>query len=152
MSGPPVSRRAAMRSAGVAAAVGALALGGCDLDLSSSSEPVATPTPDPDESLLRSARAELVTLIAGVSTAGGDPLVTGLERVHRTQLAALGGTAPATAARVPAWGRRRVVAHERVAVARFTAWAGQAASGDLARVLAAVAAGIRMQPVLAGPA
>jgi hypothetical protein len=40
------------------------------------------------------------------------------------------------------------VAREHRAANRFTRWATTCESGDLARVLGSIAAGIRMQPVL----
>jgi hypothetical protein len=42
----------------------------------------------------------------------------------------------------------QTVSRERRAAERFTRWAITCQNGDLARVLASVAAGIRMQPVL----
>ena len=74
-----------------------------------------------------------------------------LVSVHRTQLAALQGEPPsATAGRPPTLAQ--IVAREQRAADRFTRWAATSASGDLARVLASIAAGIRMQPVLRGVA
>jgi hypothetical protein len=140
-----------MRSAGLAVvgATGLSALSGCDLDLGSPT-PAATPTPDADERLLTAARAELTTLIARLSVSRGPVSQSGLEQVHRVQLAALGGRPRTGAPRARPLHGAQLVARERVAAARFTAWARAAHSGDLARVLAAVAAGIRMQPVLQG--
>ncbi len=150
MSGPPVSRRTAVRWAGLASVVGGAALGGCDLDPRSSPAPAATPTPDHDERILLAARAELKGLVARLraaiakpSQAGPDALLVALERAHVTQLAALDGKPRATSGRVRPLARgSRLVARERVAVARFTDWAQRADSGDLARVLAATAGGI----------
>ncbi len=158
MSGPPLSRRAAVRWAGVASVLGAAALGGCDLDPRSSPAPVASPTPDHDERILLAARAELAALIARLRAAIAKPsptvpdaLLVSLEQAHVLQLAALDGRPPATPGRVrPLVSGPRLVARERVAVARFTDWAHHAESGDLARVLAATAAGIRMHLAVGG--
>jgi hypothetical protein len=152
MSGPSVSRRTAMWTAGAAALVGTLALSGCDVDPHSSSPAAASPAPDPDEHVLLAARAELADLVARLSASTGRADLADLEQVHRTQLAALGGQPYPPTERARPLRPRRVAGRERVAVSRFTAWAGQVDNGDLARVLAAIAAGIRMQPVLTGTA
>jgi hypothetical protein len=144
MSGPPLSRRFVVRSGGLL--VAGMTLGGCDLDLGpgSSSTPAAAPTPDPDERVLLAARAELVVLVERIAASHGLGPLSALEQVHRTQLAALGGEQPTGTGPARAIGPRLLLARERVVSARFTGWAEHARSGDLARVLAAVAAGIRM--------
>jgi hypothetical protein len=151
MSGPLVSRRAAVRWAGVVSVTGAVALGGCDLDPRSSPTPAATPTPDHDERILLAARAELTGLIARLRATAADPsqvdpdtFLLDLEQAHVAQLAALDATphpSPSPGVR-PLHDGPRLVARELVAVDRFTTWAEHAWSGDLARVLAATAAGI----------
>lgn len=125
-------------------------LGGCDLDPTSSSAHPAAAPPDPDEEIVESARAELSTLIARLAATravianqvfvGGDSLVD----LHRAQLAALGGTAPPATARGRAMSHTQVIARERRAADRFTHWSLTCGNGDLARVLASVATGIRM--------
>src|SRR5262245_3783065 len=146
MSGPLLSRRVVVRSTGLAT-IGAAVLTGCDLDPDSST-PAAAPKPEPDERVLLAARAELVRLIARISASSGPASLADLEQVHRTQLAALGGQPRPHAKRARPLAPAQLMAHERVAASRFTAWAGQAQGGDLARVLASIAAGIRMQPVV----
>jgi hypothetical protein len=120
------------------------ALGGCDLDPDSSSKPHAVPPPDPDQATLDAARAELVYLLERLPATGGT---AALAACHRAQLEALAGDPPTTVRRrrlTPSQIARR----ERRAADRFHQWALAAENGDLARVLAAVCAGIRMQPVL----
>lgn len=158
MPGPPVSRRTALRWAGGSTVVGAALLGGCDLDPRSSPAPAATPTPDHDEQVLLAARAELTVLIGRLRAAlsepsqtDPDPLLVALEQAHVTQLAALDGTPRPVPGRVrPLGPGPRLVARERLAVTRFTGWAGHAESGDLAQVLAATAGGIRTQLAAGG--
>jgi hypothetical protein len=118
---------------------------GCDLDPSSPSTPRASSSSDPDTSVVTAARAELSGLIARLSASTGT---AALVACHRAQLAALGGRPPATTGRSRPLTPAAAVARERRAVARFTHWAATCTDGDLARVLASVAAGIRMQPVL----
>jgi hypothetical protein len=144
MSGPPLSRRSVVRSGGLL--LGGMTWAGCDLDLDpgSASTPAAVPTPDPDQRLVLAARAELVGVIARIAASTGLGPLSELEQVHRTQLAALGGEEPAATSPARPLGPRQLLGRERVLSARFTAWAEHADSGDLARVLAAVAAGIRM--------
>ena len=147
MSGTPLTRRGVLRVAGlggVGAALGVGALTGCDLDPGSSSEPAAVPPPDPDQDIVVAARGELRQLISRLSASAGT---AALVDVHRQQLDALQGVPPTTTRhrRLPP---AEVVARERRAAERFTRWALTCQNGDLARVLASVAAGIRMQPVL----
>ncbi len=141
MSGSPLSRRGLLLSAGAVAAAG---LTGCDLDPTSSA-PATTPSRDPDEAIVTAARAELSDLITRLGGGSGN---AALVAVHRVQLAALQGEPPATASPGRPLSRPRIVARERRAAVRFGTWARTATSGDLARVLASIAAGIRMQPVL----
>jgi hypothetical protein len=157
MSGPPVSRRAAVRWAGAVSVAGAFTLGGCDLDPRSSPTPAAAPTPDHDERILLAARAELTDLIARLRASAARPdqidpdaLVLELQLVHVEQLTALGGTRPTSTVGVRPLDGRRLLPRERLAIARFTEWAEHAESGDLARVLAATAAGTRSQLSKAG--
>jgi hypothetical protein len=150
VSGSPLSRRGALRVAGLGGVVGALGAGSlsaCDLDPSSSSEPRVVPSQDPDQHLVDAARAELRGLIRRLSATGGT---ASLVECHRQQLRALQGDPPATTAHRQLT-RAQVAARERQAADRFTHWALTARNGDLARVLASVAAGIRMQPVLREP-
>jgi hypothetical protein len=91
------------------------------------------------------ARAELSGLIAGLSATSG---AAGLVACHRAQLAALGGHPRPVNPRSRPLTPARVIARERRAVARFTHWATTCSDGDLARVLASIAAGISMQHVL----
>ena len=145
MSGSPLSRRGLLLSAGVGTAVAAgAALSGCDLDPSSSG-PVAQPSPDPDQAIVTSARAELVGLITRLGAGSGT---AALVAVHRIQLAALQGDPPPVTRRSRPFTPAQTVAREHRAADRFTRWATTCESGDLARVLASIAAGIRMQPVL----
>lgn len=150
MSGSPLSRRGVLRVAGLSGVVGALGAGplsACDLDPSSSSEPRVVPTPDPDQHIVESARTELRGLIRQLPATRET---ASLVESHRQQLAALQGEPPsATAHR--RLSRAQVAARERRAADRFTHWALTAQNGDLARVLASVAAGIRMHPVLREP-
>ena len=145
MSGSPLSRRALLRLGGAAGVIGAGLLSGCDLDPRSSSTPAEAPQPDPDQRIVEAARAELSGLILRLSaTAGAGPLVA----CHRAQLAALDGDPPSTTRRGRPLTPTQTVSRERRAAERFTRWAITCQNGDLARVLASVAAGIRMQPVL----
>lgn len=121
--------------------LGAGVLGGCDLDPRSSPTPSPAP-PDPDRNIVEAARTELRDLVARLSaTAGSAPLVT----CHLTQLRALGGQPPPATRRVRGFTPAQVVAREGRAATRFTRWALTCQDGDLARLLASVAAGIRMQ-------
>jgi hypothetical protein len=145
VSGSPLSRRALLRLGGVVGLLGAGLLGGCDLDPGSSSTPAAVPPPDPDQHIVQAARAELSGLVLRLSaTLGAGSLVA----CHRAQLAALDGDPPSTTRRGRPLTPDQTVARERRAAERFTRWAVTCQNGDLARVLASVAAGIRMQPVL----
>jgi hypothetical protein len=146
--GSPLSRRGVLRVAGLGGVAGALgvgALSGCDLDPASSSKPAAIPPPDPDQHLVETARAELQGLLVSLSATSG---VARLVACHRDQLAALEGDPPARSSNGHPLTRVQVVARERRAGDRFTRWASICQNGDLARVLASVAAGIRMQPEL----
>jgi hypothetical protein len=156
VSGSPLSRRAVLRSGGVVGVLGAAVVSGCDLDPTSlPAAPAPAPT-DPDQTIVDSARAELTTLIgrlratsvvvgqAAAARSGPASLVA----VHRTQLGALGGDPPPAGPRGRAFSPTELVAHERRAAARFAHWSLTCNNGDLARVLASVATGIRMQPVL----
>lgn len=146
MSDSPLSRRGVLRAAGLGGALGLLGAGvvsGCDLDPRSSSDPQVVPSTDPDQHLVEAARAELRSLLARLPAAGGT---VALVACHRQQLEALQGQPPTrTGQRL---SHARLVARERRAVDRFTGWAQKAENGDLARVLASVAAGISMQPML----
>jgi hypothetical protein len=145
VSGSPLPRRGLLLSAGALAAV---ALGGCEFDPTSPAPATPAP-PDPDLAVVLRARAELTGLITRLGTGPG---VASLVAAHRVQLTALGGRPPAPTTRTRPLGRAEVVAREHRAADRFTHWAETCERGDLARVLASVAAGIRMQPVLRGSA
>ena len=146
MSGIPLSRRGLLSAAGLAAAVaGAGLVGGCRFDPAPTAASRGSATPDPDASVLADARAELTSLIAGLS---GSSDAASLIACHRTQLLALGGELPSTTRRSRPLSAVETVRREDRAVARFMHWATTCHDGDLARVLASVAAGIRMQPVL----
>jgi hypothetical protein len=136
-----------LRSGGAAGVVGAALLTGCDLDPGSSSTPSAEPTPGPDERIVAAARSELVLLLRHLPPRGAT---ASLAACHRAQLLALEGTPPTRTHR--AFTPAQVVARERRAADRFERWATSCGNGDLARVLASIAAGIRMQPVLRGAA
>jgi hypothetical protein len=143
VSGSPVSRRLLLRGAGggglvAAGALAAAVLGGCDLDPRSTA-PAAAPA-DPDRAIVDAARAELSGLIVRLSATPG---AASLATCHRRQLEALQGRLPARPGRrlTP----RQVAARERRAAARFRSWALTCRNGDLARLLASVAAGIEMQ-------
>jgi hypothetical protein len=139
-----MSRRVVLRAGGLAAVAGT-ALSGCDLGPSSTSRPAATLPPDPDQHLVDAARAELRGLLTRLSaTTGASSLVA----CHRAQLAALGGEPPAATGRGRPLTPVATAARERRAAERFARWAVACQNGDLARLLASVAAGIRMQPVL----
>jgi hypothetical protein len=141
VSGSPLSRR------GLLWVAGASLVGGCRFDPSAPTAPQASATPDPDASLLAAAHAELVLLITRLTASTGT---AGLVACHRTQLAALAGEPPPVTTRGRPLTPTGIVIRERRAVARFTHWAVTCRDGDLARVLASVAAGIRMQPELQG--
>jgi hypothetical protein len=136
-----------LRVAGLTGMAGTLTAGavtGCDLDLGTSSHPPDVSPRDPDADILDAARSELRGLLARLpSTSGTASLVA----CHRQQLAVLQGHAPSTGRGRPLT-RAQTVARERRAAERFTHWALTCHNGELARVLASVAAGIRMQPVL----
>ncbi|HEX4686298.1 MAG TPA: DUF4439 domain-containing protein [Nocardioides sp.] len=148
MSGSPVSRRGVLRVAGAGGLFGVLgagALAGCDLDPGSSSQQPAVPPPDPDQEIVDAARAQLGALIVRLSgTRGTRSLVS----AHRRQLAALDGDPPSRTGQHPPLSKAQVVARERRAAERFDRWASASRNGDLARVLASVTAGIRMQGLL----
>jgi hypothetical protein len=136
-----------LRAAGFGGLAGALvagALSGCDLDPDSSSPPQVVPSSDPDADILDAARAELVGLLERLPVTGGT---AALAACHRQQLEALHGDPPTTV-RQRRLTRSQVARRERRAADRFGRWALDAQNGDLARVLASVCAGIRMQPVL----
>jgi hypothetical protein len=143
VSGSPLSRRAFLRAGGIGL-VGAVALTGCDLDPDGAAAPSSAPSPDPDQRVVESARRELRVLVSRLSATGATALVA----VHRAQLAALQGDPPPTTARSRPLTPAQTVVREQRAAERFTGWAKTCQNGDLARVLASIAAGIRMQPVL----
>jgi hypothetical protein len=146
--GPPLSRRRLLRTVGAATALGTGLLTGCDLDFSSSPSTQPTSRPSPDERIVLAARAELSDLIRRVSTLPGHrPLLV----AHREQLAALDGHPPSPARRTRAITVAQLKVRERRAAASFAHWATTCPSGDLARVLASISAGIRMQPILQEP-
>ncbi len=147
MPGSPLSRRRLLRAAGALTAAGAAAaVSACDLDVSATG-PAAPAAPDPDQRIVVDARTELSGLILRLSaTSGAGALVA----CHRTQLAALGGSPPPVTQRSRPLTHAQTVARELRAADRFARWATTCRSGDLARVLASVSAGIRMQPVLRG--
>lgn len=145
MSVSALSRRGLLRCArAVGVAGAAVTLAACSFDPPSAEGP-APPPPDPDQRVVDAARAELTALIARLSaTSGAGALVA----CHRTQLAALAGRPPSVTRRTRPLTHAQAVARERRAALRFAQWARSCHSGDLARVLAAVSAGIEMQPVL----
>lgn len=146
MSGSPLSRRGLLSAAGLTATLaGASLAGGCRFDPSTPAPPRASATPDPDASTLAAAHAELTTLITRLSASPGT---AALVACHRTQLTALGGRPPSITEHGRPLTPTETVVHERRALGRFTQWATTCTDGDLALVLASVAAGIRMQPVL----
>jgi hypothetical protein len=162
MARPAVSRRALLTSAGAVTLGGSLsqATTGCRFDPASSdsaappsagpSSATATAATDADEAIVVSARAELSGLVAhllsGVHGVESGTLVT----FHTAQLKALGAGAPTSTRR--RLTRAALVARERHTQGRFVHWAESCQSGELARVLAAIAAGIGMLPVVRGPA
>jgi len=134
-------------SGGAVGVLGTVLLSGCDLDPTSSSAPPSAAPTDPDQDIVDAARAELTVLIGRLEvTRGAAPLVA----VHRVQLAALDGDPPTATRTGRGLSKKQVVAGERRAADRFTHWSLTCQNGDLARVLASVATGIRMQPVLRG--
>jgi hypothetical protein len=151
VSGSPVSRRSVLRLAGLGGVAGALAAGaleGCDLDPHSSSSPSSAPAPDPDEHIVDAARRELGNLLYWLPATGpAAPLLV----IHRRQLRALDGHPRPHTRRGPSWTTADARVRERRAAERFAHWAVTCRNGDLARVLASVAAGIRMQPLLREP-
>jgi hypothetical protein len=144
-----VSRRALLRVGGATSVVGAAVLSGCDLGHDSSPKPAAVQPPDPDQHIVDAARAELRGLVARLSATSG---AASLVACHRLQLAALQGDPPPTTRRSRAFTPNQLLARERRAAGRFTHWAFTCQNGGLARVLASVAAGIRMQLVVRGTA
>lgn len=132
---------------GAAGALGAAALTGCDLGPGSASEPPAVSAPDPDQHIVDAARAELRGLMTRLSATRGT---ASLVACHRHQLMALQGDPSSTTRPGRALTKAQTVAREQRAAKRFTHWALTCQNGELARVLASVAAGIRMQPVLRG--
>jgi hypothetical protein len=130
---------------GVAGVIGTGTLSGCDLDPDSSSQPPAEAPPDPDQRIVNAARGELRHLLYWLSPSGST---ASLVVAHRRQLAALQGHPPSRTRRGPSWTTAQAVVRERRAADRFTRWASTCQNGDLARVLASVAAGIQMQPLL----
>jgi hypothetical protein len=148
VSGSLLSRRGLLSAAGLTTTVAAAGLaGGCRFDPSTPTAPQASASPDPDASVLAAAHAELSSLITRLTATTGT---AALVACHRTQLTALGGQLPSITVRGRPLTPTETVLRERRAVIRFTHWAGTCHSGDLARVLAAVAAGITMQPVIQG--
>jgi hypothetical protein len=148
VSGSSFSRRGVLRVAGlggVSALLGTGALTGCDLDPHSSSEPPAAAPPDPDQGIVDSARAELRHLLHWLAPTGPT---ASLVTAHRRQLRALEGNPPTATRRGHPWTSAQAVRKERRAADRFTHWALTCQNGDLARLLASVAAGIQMQPLL----
>ena len=75
-------------------------------------------------------------------------LVSRLSATDATALVAVHRAPPPTTARSRPLTPAQTVARERRAAERFSRWAMTCQNGDLARVLASIAAGIRMQPVL----
>jgi hypothetical protein len=138
-----MSRRSMLRAGAAAGVLGWPLLTGCDLDPGSSSPPAARSSPDPDQHIVEEARAELTALLLHLPARGRT---ASLHACHRAQLAALAGRPP-TRVRRPL-PRPALLAREKRAVDRFESWAVACHNGDLARVLASVAAGIRMQPEL----
>jgi hypothetical protein len=144
----PVSRRGLLRSAAALGVAGAAAtISSCRFDPPSAEGP-ASPPPDPDQKVADAARAELTALISRLSATSGS---SALVACHLTQLRALGGARPPVTPRSRPLTHVETVARERRAAQRFARWATTCHSGDLARVLASVSAGIRMQPVLREP-
>jgi hypothetical protein len=142
MSRSRLSRRAVLS---IGAMVATVSLAGCQFDPSPASAPAPSPGVDPDVHVVDAARAELSGLVARLRATSGT---AALVACHRAQLAALGGHPPPITQRSAPLTPAQVVARERRAADRFTGWAASSANGDLARVLASIAAGIRMQPVV----
>jgi hypothetical protein len=145
VSGPSMSRRSVLRAGGAAGVLGSPLLAGCDLDPRSTSPPSAGPSSDPDQHIVEEARAELTGLLTHLSPRGRT---ASLHSCHRAQLLALGGRPPRR--RRSLLPEAALKARESAAADRFETWAVACHDGDLARVLASVAAGIRMQPELRG--
>ncbi len=119
---------------------------GCDLD-PTSPKPSPQPAPDPDQAIVLAGRTELSDLIVRLGAGSGT---AALVAVHRVQLAALQGEPPSPTQPGRPLTPAQVVTRETRAALRFARWARTCDSGDLARVLGSIAAGIRMQPVLRG--
>jgi hypothetical protein len=146
VSGSALSRREVLSAAGLMAAVaGAELMEGCRFDPPAPAPVQAPATANPDASVLAAARAELTALINRLSTSNGT---AGLLACHRAQLIALGGQVPTAIPHARALTSAAVVVRERRAVGRFAHWAVTCSDGDLATLLASVAAGIGMQPAL----
>lgn len=139
-----VSRRGLLRLGGAGGLAAAGLLAGCDLDPRATPTP-APPAPDPDERLVVAARAELRGLLRRLESTPGTQ---GLIASHRIQLRALAGTPGRRRRGAPVLTQTQVGSLERRAADRFEHWAVTCQDGDLARVLASVAAGITMQPVV----
>jgi hypothetical protein len=138
-----MSRRSVLRRGAAAGVLGLPLLTGCDLDPGSSSPPAAGASPDPDQRIVENARAELTGLLRHLPARGRT---ASLHACHRAQLLALAGHPPTRSGRP--LSPSALTARESRAARRFEAWAVACRNGDLARVLASVAAGIRMQPEL----
>jgi hypothetical protein len=133
--------------AGVAVALEALT--GCDLDPHSTSPAPPVRSRDPDQGVVDAARAELRTLLRRLQATPG---ATTLVAAHREQLRVLEGHPPKRRRRGVALTKTQVVDEERRALRRFRHWAMTCENGDLARVLACIAAGIAMQTEVRGSA
>lgn len=146
MPGSVLSRRGVLSAAGLIGAVAGTGLvGGCRFDPPTPAPVRAPASADPDAAVLAAARAELTMLIDRLVASTGT---AALIACHRTQLTALGGQVPTASPRARALDSAAVVVHEQRAITHFTQWAVTCSDGDLARLLASVAAGIGMQPAL----
>lgn len=169
MPGRPLTRRTAVVSTVGSALAAPLVLASCDIDPPASTDgtSLASPPPPEDAELVATVVAELVRAgavleAATLSVPGLTPLLAPVAAAHADHLALLAGAVadadvPTSEPPVIAAGRARALAAVQRSERRLQREVRRAcltaASGDLARVLASVAASTAQHgAALAGPA
>lgn len=156
-----IPRAHTSRRTAIALALSApLALAACDLD-PPSSQPTksATADPLPDEAVVGAARKSILLTVATIEAVNARHRSLRVENapllaLHATHLAVLGeadtdetveGEIPQN---TPALARKQVASTENGLAGTLVGTAGEAASGDLARVLASMAAAVTQRVVV----
>ena len=160
---PCPSRAVRRRTAVGLAAAGAVALGGCRIDPPADRTDEASPAGSRDTEVVAAAVAqirEVVSTLGSDDGVGAPPWVASLLTLHREHLALLEPAVPraddaataTTPGTVTSPSLQQVRRAELKLQRHLASAAGQASSGDLARVLACASAGVAQAVTVIGGA